>query len=48
MSNQEKINEIEKLFNTLSSANKVSVLSNLYWNGMSDYEKDRFLEETES
>lgn len=42
-----KTNEIESIFNTLSSSEKIDLLTTLYFK-MTDYEKDRFLEETEN
>jgi hypothetical protein len=38
---------IETLFDKLNKTQQVEVLSSLYWK-LTDYQKDRFLEETEN
>jgi hypothetical protein len=40
--------QIENLFAKLSSKAQVEVMVNLYYRYLTDYQKDKFLEETEN
>lgn len=40
--------QIENLFAKLGKKEQVSVMVNLYFRYLTDYQKDRFLEETEN
>lgn len=40
-------NKIRDLFNELSEKEQVTIMSELYWD-LSDYYKDKFLEETDN
>ena len=47
MTVQEKVDKVKAICNTLSGENMVMLMTELYY-GLSDYEKDEFLRETEN
>ena len=47
MTVQEKVDKVKTICNTLNSKNMVALMVELYY-GLSNYEKDEFLRETEN